>query len=89
LARLVLLSTPFLDTGGGVEGDWEIKIVNRLPANQHHTSFNHPQPEISSHNKTQYQSDFMSGAFVKHDSQGFRSTRIYPSLKKKTLDKDL
>ena len=52
MPRLVLMSTPCPDTWGGVEADWEIKILKRPPANQHHTSFNHPQPEISSHTKT-------------------------------------
>jgi hypothetical protein len=32
-------------------------MVKRPPANPHHTSFN-PQPEISGHTKTQYQSGF-------------------------------
>jgi len=56
MARLVLLYSPCLDTRGGVEADWEIKIVKWLPANPHHSSFIH-QSEISSPPKTRYLSD--------------------------------
>ena len=75
MAHLVLLSTPFLDTRGGVEADWEIKILKRLPADPHHSSFIH-QSETSSHPKTESLSDFMSGPSVKHDYERLHLARI-------------
>jgi hypothetical protein len=79
MPRLVLMSTTCPDTWGGVEADWEIKILKRFPADPHYSSFIF-RSEISSHPKNQYLSDFISGAFVKHDYKGFHSTSIYSSL---------